>query len=450
MSTAYYGTPGDIASLPTPPAAVNIASSTNATPIVVTTAAPHGLNTNQAVIINGHLVNTAANGIRLAVVTGASTFALYTFAGAAVAGVGVGGATGTSQSLGLPGVSLPEDAVDDIDASSVNVPLEALADMCAWLGYKVQAAVSILPGGSLSTAAGSTSTFAGPVVFTSSVVASNSIAVPGVEATGGAGAAGFSGIGGTGGAPGVIGVGTSNTEGVQGIGNGSGSGVKGTGGASSGSGVSGTGGTANGAGVVGQGTGTGDGVVGAGGSSSGDGGTFTGGTTSGRGVVATGAGTGTGLAATGGSSGKGITCAAGASNIAALDVGQGNAIFTGTSTASGSDPGQNNYLCGANVCKAWARIQTDGSGNASVLDGYNVSTSVTVGSADITITFPRAMASANYAPTVSSAAFAGPRWAITDTQTTTTLKIRWVSAAGATVNPSTEILDVSLVVMGRQ
>lgn len=449
--TTYYGTPGDIASLPTPAAAVNIASSTNASPIVVTTAAAHGLAMNQAVIINGHATNTSANGIRLAVVLTPTTFSLYTLAGVAVAGVGVGGATGTSQSLGLPGITLPEDAVTDIDAASVNVPLEALADMTAWLAYKVLANVAILAGGTLSTDASASSAFAGPVAFTSSVTATNSLAVPGIEATGGAGEAGLSGIGGTGGAPGVVGVGTSNEPGVKGTGNGTGAGVEGDGGLSSGPGGIFTGGTANGAGVTAQGTGTGDGVVGAGGSSSGDGGTFTGGTTNGRGVVATGQGTGAGVVATGGSAGKGITCAAGASNVAALDVGQGNQIFTGTSTASGVDPGFNDYLCGANVPKAWARIQTDGAGNATLLDGYNVDTSITVSATRITLTFMRAFASANYAPVVSSAQFGGPQWAITDNQTTTTVDIRWIDATGATVDPSSgSPVSVAITVFGRQ
>lgn len=470
--TAYYGQPGDIDST-TPAAAVNIASSTFASPTVVTTSGAHGLQTGMTVIVNGHTTNTNANGIRLVIVLSSTTFRMTTLGGTAVNGNGIGGATGTVQSLAFPGVTLPEDAVTDIDAASVNVPLEGLADMTAWLAYKIMADLSILTGGSLSTASGAPATFNGEADFNAAVTASNTTADPGIEATGGAGAAGLAGIGGAGGAPGVTGTGTTNTAGVQGFGNGTAAGVQGTGGASSGAGVSGTGGNANGAGVIGQGNGTGDGVVGVGGSSSGDGGQFTGGATNGVGVralgagtgagvvatggvsngngaTATGTGTGVGLAAQGGATGKGITCASGSAAVPALDVGVGNQVFTGTATASGVDPGANDYLCGANVCKAWARIQTDMAGNASVLDGYNVSATVAVGTTDITVTFMRAMASANYAPTVSSAAFAGPRWAITDTQTTTTVKIRWIDAAGATVNPSTEILDVSLVVMARQ
>jgi hypothetical protein len=67
-----------------------IASSTNASPIEITTSAPHGYSTGQKVTVVGHLVNTNANGTWEVTVTGASTFELNDSAGN-----GVGGATGT-------------------------------------------------------------------------------------------------------------------------------------------------------------------------------------------------------------------------------------------------------------------------------------------------------------------------------------------------------------------
>jgi hypothetical protein len=156
MSYDYYGTPGAIYSLPTPAAEVNITSSTDATPIVVTTATAHGLQTDQAVVITDHATNTNANGVHLAHVLSSTTYSLYTLAGVAVAGNGAGnGSGGTSQSLGLPGIQLVEDATDAIDAASVNVPLEGLADMVAWLALKVLISVRILKGGILQVLAGS-------------------------------------------------------------------------------------------------------------------------------------------------------------------------------------------------------------------------------------------------------------------------------------------------------
>lgn len=240
--------------------------------------------------------------------------------------------------------------------------------------------------------------------FTGAVTATNSTADPGIEATGGAGAAGGSFIGGTGGAPGVIGVGTTNAAGVTGTGNGSGAG-----------------------------------------------GTFTGGA-SGNGATATGGGAGAGLVATGGATGKGIVCDSGSSSVAALDVGTGNAIFTGTPLAASTDPGFNNYLSGANITKAWATISTDGSGNVTLLDNVNVA-SATVNGDYVEITFSRPFASVNYCPVVSSDTSNG-WWAVTDyvTRSTTTVRIYWKdgTAAGVEVDPAANPVRACIIVEGRQ
>jgi len=66
-----------------------IASSTNASPIAITMAAPHGYATGDKVSIVGHLVNTNANGSWVVTVTGATTLTLNDSVGN-----GVGGASG--------------------------------------------------------------------------------------------------------------------------------------------------------------------------------------------------------------------------------------------------------------------------------------------------------------------------------------------------------------------
>jgi hypothetical protein len=66
-----------------------ISSSTNAAPIVVTTAAAHGLSVNDRVTITDHLTNTNANGTWVLSAVGTTTFTLT-----ATTGNGVGGATG--------------------------------------------------------------------------------------------------------------------------------------------------------------------------------------------------------------------------------------------------------------------------------------------------------------------------------------------------------------------
>lgn len=69
-------------------AQVAIASSTNASPIVVTTGAAHGYSTGNVVEIVSHAVNTAANGAWTATVLTSTTFSVP------AVGVGVGAATG--------------------------------------------------------------------------------------------------------------------------------------------------------------------------------------------------------------------------------------------------------------------------------------------------------------------------------------------------------------------
>lgn len=123
-----YGVPTNITA---PPTAVNISSSTNATPIEITTSAAHNLQTDALVSIDGHTTNTAANGFWRITVTASDKFTLN-----GSVGVGVGGATGDVVSMDLGGFQIPEDAVDDIDANSVNVGFEALGDRSAfvWAG----------------------------------------------------------------------------------------------------------------------------------------------------------------------------------------------------------------------------------------------------------------------------------------------------------------------------
>lgn len=182
-----YGTAADIESLPTPASTVNIASSTNASPTVITTSSAHGLQTGGAAIINGHLVNTNANGIWIVTVVSSTTFKISPFAGfpgTFVNGNGVGAATGTVQSLALPGVTLPEDLVNDIDAAAWNIPVEGLHDMVQWIAYRILAKMTILAGGTFTTAAGSASTFNGTLGATGAALLNGPVTINGAaEAT---------------------------------------------------------------------------------------------------------------------------------------------------------------------------------------------------------------------------------------------------------------------------
>lgn len=93
-----------------------IASSTNATPIVVTSTS-HGFTNGDIVSITGHTTNTAANGIWAIASVAANTFALTDpITGGNAVGNGVGGATGRAVCLGP---SASGDNWDDFDGTLV-------------------------------------------------------------------------------------------------------------------------------------------------------------------------------------------------------------------------------------------------------------------------------------------------------------------------------------------
>lgn len=93
-----------------------IVSSTNATPIVVTSTA-HGFTNGDLVFIDGHTVNTAANGFWKIANVAANTFELTNPVSAANAvGNGVGGATGYAVNYGP---SASGDNWDDFDGALV-------------------------------------------------------------------------------------------------------------------------------------------------------------------------------------------------------------------------------------------------------------------------------------------------------------------------------------------
>jgi hypothetical protein len=94
-----------------------IASSTNATPIVVTTSAAHGFTTGDLVYIGDHTTNTCANGLWTIASAAGSTFSLTDpVSGSNAVGNGVGGATGYCINYGP---STAADFYDDFDGALV-------------------------------------------------------------------------------------------------------------------------------------------------------------------------------------------------------------------------------------------------------------------------------------------------------------------------------------------
>lgn len=93
-----------------------IASSTNATPIVVTATA-HGFSNGDIVVIGGHTTNTCANGVWAIAGVAANTFQLTDpITGANSVGNGVGSATGYAVCMGP---SASGDNWDDFDGALV-------------------------------------------------------------------------------------------------------------------------------------------------------------------------------------------------------------------------------------------------------------------------------------------------------------------------------------------
>lgn len=137
MSSVYHGD-GTIPSLVTPPAGlrVEILSSTDATPIVIQTTAPHGFTSGAAtdtVEVEGHLVNTNANGVWQISVVDATHFSLD---GSAGTGGGPGGATGYAVDWSVnPSPTIPSDG-DLSQAAAWNPSVENLTNMVPFLNRR--------------------------------------------------------------------------------------------------------------------------------------------------------------------------------------------------------------------------------------------------------------------------------------------------------------------------
>lgn len=102
MAYTIWNGNGSLVSATKPWTRQAIVSSTNASPIQITTGT-HGYNTGDTVEIEGHVTNTAANGIWQVTVTGTTTYLLN-----GSTGNGVGGATGYSVDYELqPAFQMP-------------------------------------------------------------------------------------------------------------------------------------------------------------------------------------------------------------------------------------------------------------------------------------------------------------------------------------------------------
>lgn len=132
MTTPYEGQPATVQN--NLPAAINIVSTSNTTPIVVTVAAvPAYWQTGDVCYVSG-ATDTSANGVWLTGTLTGTTIQLLTFPGGANSTPGGGGgAVGTITNLGF-GATLPIPTDSDKPSGALwGVPYQALADRTAWL-----------------------------------------------------------------------------------------------------------------------------------------------------------------------------------------------------------------------------------------------------------------------------------------------------------------------------
>lgn len=159
---AMYGSPLALDGLEIPSSevqttAMNIASSTNANPIVVTLAATHAFKVGQKVKIDGHATNTNANGVQTIQAVTSTTITL-----SGVAGNGVGGATGTVKlyspvSIDYTYNDIPRSVQSQIESWRM-ATTDVLAHHGRQLNVKIHAAVILNPGYTTTSVQGALNT----------------------------------------------------------------------------------------------------------------------------------------------------------------------------------------------------------------------------------------------------------------------------------------------------
>ena len=113
-----------------------VTNATNATPIAITTAGPHGLVTGDAAIISGVLGNTAANGVCTVTRTGSTTFTINSSAGS---GAYTGGGAVEGGDLGqidaIIQANADPDAVTALTQSALAFPVTVVATVVVPQAY---------------------------------------------------------------------------------------------------------------------------------------------------------------------------------------------------------------------------------------------------------------------------------------------------------------------------
>lgn len=123
--------------------------------------------------------------------------------------------------------------------------------------------------------------------------------------------------------------------------------------------------------------------------------------------------------------------------------------------AFSNDPGADNQLNGANICKMWGFMHTDGAGHIAEDDGYNYTANITADVHVFRITFARPMLNANYSVTRNAHKTADPLTNYTigvTARATGYVEMEVVSTAifGTGIDLSNTLVDIDVQIMGRQ
>jgi hypothetical protein len=200
-----------------------------------------------------------------------------------------------------------------------------------------------------------------------------------------------------------------------------------------------TGGAPNGRGGTFTATGAEQGIVGTGGNGAGNAGTW--------GIA--GGSTGFGLIGQGVSGGVGAYAYSSSVSVDVLRA-DGYVDLSHAGTVAVNTP-FTNHLTPKNVCKVWALLHTDGLGNITAVEGFNVS-GVSVASATVTLDFATNFASTNYAVVGNGgAASLGQPIVIQNTRAvgSCTFKL-WDANAGTLYNLATVAMDIIVHIYGAQ
>lgn len=114
-----------------------------------------------------------------------------------------------------------------------------------------------------------------------------------------------------------------------------------------------------------------------------------------------------------------------------------------------ANPYPKNTVSSKSIIKAGGRLTTDGAGNLTLVDGFGMANTPTIGGAAITVTLRNAMANSNYIVMVTQTDLSGIPY-VPLVLSTTQFTIGFRDYAGVAVDPAADSVGVNFTVLGEQ